>query len=276
MNRVPTLLRRLSAFAAAFLLTSFALLVVASPAHAHHAEVSGAADCDKAKGQWVVTWTVKNSQDNKDATLVRVETAPDSPVEGIETGAVVPRNLPSHNNGELQGIQRVAGTATGATLTVGLDWPSHDEKGETYTGNVALKGTCAPDTAPPPPAPVPTAAGKSECDSLTVTVSNPKGGAPVKATIKYGTQSKSIRVAAGGSDKVTFPASTTEVATVTFPELDLEIDVAYAKPENCGGGGGLPVTGAAVGGSVAAAAVLLATGGGLVVATRRRRVRFTA
>lgn len=276
MNPVSTLLRRLSAFAAAFLLTSFALLIVASPAHAHHAEVSGTADCDTVKGQWVVTWTVKNSQENKDATVVRVEATPDSTVEGIQTGSVVPRNLPSHNNGELLGTQRVAGPATGATLTVGLDWPSHDEKGETYTGTVALKGTCAPDTGPPPPTPVPTAAGKSDCDSLTVTVINPKGGAPVKAAIKYGTQSESVTVAAGASEEVTFPASTTEVATVTFPDLDLEIEVAYAKPENCGGGGGLPVTGAAVTGSIAAAAVLLSAGGGLVVATRRRRVRFTA
>jgi hypothetical protein len=272
VNHVLLSLRRLSALAAAFLLSSIALLAVAGPAHAHHAEVSGVADCDKVKGQWVITWTVNNSQENKDATLVSVVAAPDSTVEGIAVGAVVPRNLPSSNNGELQGVQRVPGATTEATLTVGLDWPAHDERGETYTGKVALKGTCAPQTAPPPG---PTAVGTSDCDSLTVTVSNPKGNAPAKATIRYGTQSKTVKVAAGGSEKVTFPASTTEVATVTFPELDLELQVTHATPENCGGGGGLPVTGAAVGGSVAAATVLLTAGGGMLVAARRRRVRFT-
>lgn len=266
MNRVLTRL------VLPLLIGAAAVLVGASPAQAHDAAVSGSSDCDTVNGQWVITWTLRNDQQTKDATLLTVVPSPDSPVEGIEVGAVVPKRLPTSNNGELRGVQRVPGTTTEATLTVGLDWPSHDEDGRTYTGRVALAGKCQPEE---PTKPAPTAVGKSDCDSLTVTVSNPKDGAPAKAAVTYGTQSEQLTVAAGESKKVTFPASTTGKATVTFPELKLEIDVAYAKPDTCGGGGGLPVTGTAVGGLVAAGAVLLAAGAGMVVATRRRRVRST-
>ena len=486
MNRVQFPLRRLADIAAAVLLGLTTVVAVASPASAHKADVVGVPVCDTVQGQWVITWIVRNSQDNKDATLQSVVTSPDTPVAGIEAGSVVPRKLPTSNNGKLQGTQRVPGATTEATLTVAPDWEDHEENGTTYTGTVRPRGTCQPtprcvsaesaeyehtfdgpkgtatvrlkgtlplcqgqsqdftlvsyfaprpefavpqyvhdsDTgsvtpeassvtldvtlpdcftqvdlifggkdeiidpldgrklygdkllgskgapgnrssgphggwnggaksctqpaaefvsdcdgsvvvnvsnkgkfaAPfvvtgedgftrtvsvepgrskpvrvPPAAagkitvtseeravasggwqrprdcPLPTVVAKSDCDNFTLTVSNPKGNVPVKATVTYGTQARDIAVAAGGSQVVKFPAGNTKAATVTFAGLDLELEAVYAKPATCGGagGGGLPVTGAAVGGSIAAATVLLAVGAGLFLAARRRRVRFT-
>jgi LPXTG-motif cell wall-anchored protein len=333
---------------AAVLIGLSAILTFANPASAHHAAVSGTASCDTAAGEWVITWTVQNSQRDKDATLLAVTASPDTPVAGIKAGSVVPRQQATAGGGQLTGVQRVPAGSTEATLTVAPDWPRNDENGKTYSGSVPLTGGCAPtrpgaefvsacdgavdvhlsntgkdaasfevtagggftetvSVAPgqsatvhvpaasagkitvtsegravasgswqrPKACAMPTVVAKSDCANLTVTIANPKGNGPVTANVAYGTQSKKLTVAPGGEESVKFPASSSEVATVTFEGLDLELE-AVATPASCGGGGGLPKTGAAVGGYVASAAGLLGIGAGLFYLARRRRIRFTA
>ncbi len=131
----------------------------------------------------------------------------------------------------------------------------------------------------PEDCPLPTVTTDADCETFTLTASNPKGGVPVKVEFTYGDKTETRTVEPGKSEKVTFPAGDDEVALVVLPELGLELEVVYA-PEGCGGGGGgeepgLPVTGAAAGGIAAGAVALLAAGAVLFVMARRRRIHFT-
>ncbi|MFD6564945.1 cell wall anchor protein [Micromonospora profundi] len=134
----------------------------------------------------------------------------------------------------------------------------------------------------PEDCPLPAVTTEADCKTFALTVTNPEGGLPVKATFAYGDKTETRTVAAGGSEKVTFKAGKAESALVTLPELDLELEAIYTPEGDCGGGGGggeepgLPVTGAAAGGIAAGAIALLIAGAVLFVIARRRRVTFTA
>ncbi|MBQ0900676.1 cell wall anchor protein [Micromonospora sp. U21] len=134
----------------------------------------------------------------------------------------------------------------------------------------------------PEDCPLPAVTTEADCKNFTLTVTNPKGGLPVKAMFTYGDKTETRTVAAGESEKVTFKASKAESALVSLPELDLEMEAVYTPEQDCGGGGaggeepGLPVTGAAAGGIAAGAVALLIAGAVLFVIARRRRVTFTA
>jgi LPXTG-motif cell wall-anchored protein len=126
---------------------------------------------------------------------------------------------------------------------------------------------------------LPTVVIKNTCDTVTVTVQNPKDVVPATAEISYGGKSKTITVAAGKSGTATFKTGTAKYATVAFPNLDVKPIKATLKALDCGGSGGgtgLPVTGAAAGSIAGGAAVLLIAGGALFFLARRRRVTFTA
>lgn len=130
-------------------------------------------------------------------------------------------------------------------------------------------------------------ASRSDCDSLTIAIENPKGNASVEATLTpKGGEAQTVTVAAGETKEVKFDATEGTVVTVTIGEDSA--DVPWEKPANCespspsptpgagGGGPALPTTGAATGTAVGIAAVLLAAGTGLFFFFRRRRIRFTA
>ncbi|GAB1642637.1 cell wall anchor protein [Krasilnikovia sp. MM14-A1259] len=126
---------------------------------------------------------------------------------------------------------------------------------------------------------LPTVVEENDCDTVAITVQNPKGVTPVTAKITYGDEVKSVTVASGTSEKTTFALGKDKHATVDFPGLDVESIKATLGKVVCGGegaGGGLPVTGAAAGTIAGGAAALLAIGGVLFFLARRRRVTFTA
>ena len=127
---------------------------------------------------------------------------------------------------------------------------------------------------------LPTVVTAGDCDTFAVGVDNSKGETPVTAEITYGDKTKKLDIPAGGEGGVEFTPGDAKSATVTFTGLDVEpVEVAYEKPQDCGGqagGGSLPVTGAAAGGIAAGAALLLLVGGVLFFLARRRRVTFTA
>ncbi|MCZ7376358.1 cell wall anchor protein [Micromonospora sp. WMMC250] len=147
-------------------------------------------------------------------------------------------------------------------------------------GKVVENGTYAWER--PEDCPLPVVTTKADCKDFALTVTNPEGGLPVKATFTYGDKNETRTVAAGKSETVTFKASKAESALVALPDLDLEMEAVYTPEGNCGGGGaggeepGLPVTGAAAGGIAAGAIALLIAGAVLFVIARRRRVTFTA
>lgn len=134
----------------------------------------------------------------------------------------------------------------------------------------------------PEDCPLPAVTTKADCKEFALTVTNPEGGLPVKATFTYGDKTETRTVAPGASETVTFKAGKSETAVVALPDLDLETEAVYTPEGNCGGGGaggeepGLPVTGAAAGGIAAGAIALLIAGAVLFVIARRRRVTFTA
>jgi hypothetical protein len=171
------------------------------------------------------------------------------------------------------GFNKSVSVAPGESETVRVPLDSAFEIRVTSEGReVATGGWERPQGCPQP-----TLVAKSDCDTLTLRVNNPKGNAPAKVNVTYGTDFRQLLIRPGESATAIFPASTAEVATAAFVGWGVGLEAVYAKPANCGGGGGgLPVTGAAVGGSVAAALLLLGVGAGLFLAARRRRIRFTA
>ncbi|MFI5491019.1 cell wall anchor protein [Actinoplanes sp. NPDC051859] len=132
---------------------------------------------------------------------------------------------------------------------------------------------------------LPTVMVKNDCETVAITVENPKGVTSAAAKVTYGTEVKDITVAAGATEKVTFKANKATFATIEFPGLNVEPVKATLEKlecENGGGGGGktdepeLPVTGPVVGSIAAGAALLLAIGGAVFFMARRRKVTFTA
>lgn len=123
----------------------------------------------------------------------------------------------------------------------------------------------------------PTLASKSDCDTLTIEVSNPAGGTPTTFTFTPAEgQTKTLDVAPGESKSVVYGGEKAKQVVVSAPGFESET-VVWKSPGNCGGeGGSLPQTGMKIGGAVAGALVLLAAGGVLFVVARRRRVTFTA
>lgn len=79
---------------------------------------------------------------------------------------------------------------------------------------------------------LPTAAAANDCTDVTVTVTNPKSNTPVSAEVAYNGSTKTVSVAAGESQNVTFPSADVSTATVKFPGTDIaELDVPVTVGE---------------------------------------------
>lgn len=149
MNR-PRVFRRAAALGAGLLVATAAVLVSATPASAHHSIVRGSYACDKVNGQWVVSWTVRNSEQDIPATIKTVSAEPGGgSLTGITVGATVPAG------GTLTGVQLVPATARWARLTVFAEWERDGKvigewKGKDATRKVWFKrDRCEKDTPPP-------------------------------------------------------------------------------------------------------------------------------
>jgi LPXTG-motif cell wall-anchored protein len=149
---------------------------------------------------------------------------------------------------------------------------SGDQK---FTGGFEQPEDCAPVEV----------ASLSDCDSLTISIENPEGNAPVEATLTpKGGEAQTVTVAPGETKEVKFEATEGTVVTLTIG--DQSGDIPWENPGDCespspapgagGGGPTLPTTGSSIGTAVGIAAVLLAAGTGLFFFFRRRRIRFTA
>lgn len=261
--------RRAAAIAASACIGAAGVLALASPASAHHPTVHGEAVCDTTTGEWVITWTVENSEDDLTGEIKQVSVTPEADLTTIVEGATLPKS----GDGPLTEQVRVGGDVTEASLSVTVHWIRNGGLiVDKDRAKVQLGGGCA--------ATAPVVDSTSDCDSLTVTVTNP-AEEPLTATVTSGEVTEELTVAPGETGEVTVDATEGTVATVTIGDQTTE--VAWQQPEDCdepqegeGGGGDLPETGVPTGLVAGAAVLLLALGGGLYLVARRRRITFTA
>jgi hypothetical protein len=201
--------------------------------------VNDASTCDE------LTVTVANPEDGAAVTVQVTTSAGDSEEFDLEPGADQLVSFPA---------------AEGLTYEVIVDGTV------VWSGEWQNPGDCEVEI------PV---AHKSDCDSLTIEITNPLEDEAIEATVTSGEVTETVTIEPGETGEVTIDAEEGTIATVTIGGESL--DIAWEEPDGCdGGGGGLPVTGAPTGIVIGAALALLAVGGGLFLLARRRRVTFTA
>ena len=271
------LTRRIGSGVASLLVGLAGALVIASPASAHHPDVDGSAVCDEQTGEWVITWTVANSETDLTGTITAVTV---DPVAGFTT-IVVGATLPVQGDGPLTEPQRVPGSTTHASLNVTVEW-LRDYRTITRDGSKKLElgGECAPPADDRQPV-----ESEFDCETLTITLTNPlKEEATFLLTPSVGDPATGS-LPAGGSTTVEFPASDGLTVEVQLADATLEQPIEITPAEwaalECDGdddgeGGGLPQTGTSTTLIAGGALSLLVLGAGLYLVARRRRITFTA
>jgi len=228
VNRFRSTVRRAAAIAGAALVGTVASLALASPASAHHPIVNGSAVCDAATGQWKVTWVVGNSETDLEGKITKVVLTPDgSTVTNIAVDAILPKS----GDGNLEGVQMLPGTATGAGLTVEAKWirPTHIVQTED-SDSITFEGTCTT-----PQEPRPSAKFASACDgSVTVTLIN---GDDATAAANFtvtgaGGFTQTQSVIPGGSKSVVVPAANAANIKVTVGDKTIA-EGGWEDPKNC-------------------------------------------
>lgn len=298
--KYTSLKRRLLAGAAATAIGVIGAVALASPASAHHTGVSGEAVCDEATGDWVITWTVTNSEVDIPGTFTSVVVDPEADLSPVAVGEELPI-------GGITAEQRVSADTPSASLEVSVVWHrKRFDPTDTKRGEVTLGGECAPPASPSPepspePSPSPSeppmqeeesgfAEAQFNCEIFSLTLTNegeedltvlvvPSVGDTLEVTIPGN----------GTSEAIEFPASEGLTVDVQIEEGEsaleegpLEItseDWAELGCEDGQGGeddGDLPVTGTSTPLIAGGAVALLALGAGLFLVARRRRIRFTA
>ncbi|MGW0503667.1 cell wall anchor protein [Micromonospora sp. NPDC003241] len=154
MIRPKLSLRRPLAVLAAALIGSTGAVALASPASAHHTTISATVACDQRSGERVITWKVVNSERRKTATITNVTANPATTVvlapEGADAAELKGTAIPKA--GFVEGVQRVPGDTTSATLTVDAAWfqegDSRRNKAPRSSDSKTIKldadGACAP------------------------------------------------------------------------------------------------------------------------------------
>lgn len=282
------LTRRLVAGAAGLALGVAGTLALASPASAHHPTVDGNAVCDEATGEWVITWTVANSEHDLTGTLSAVTVTPEATLTTIVVGAT----LPVSGDGPLQEEQRVPGDTTAASLTVEGTWIRDGNKiVKSADKSLELGGECAPGEEPPEDEEL--GEFSFDCETLKITFTNPTEEELTVAFVPSTGDAVELAVAPGETGEAEFTASEglSVAVQINGEDVELEEPIEITSEEwaelNCdeddgGAGGGdddepaLPLTGSSTTLIAGGALALLALGGGMYLVARRRRVTFTA
>jgi LPXTG-motif cell wall-anchored protein len=173
VHRMPrglrgALRRGIAATAVTGLVTLGAAAFTAAPANAWTGSVTGAAEC--SDGNWVVAWTVKNSEKVPAALAYKGKT----PADKVDIAPAVPAG------GEVTGGQTLPGKTTGAVeATFTLTWPDAGKPpvSEDFKGTVTLPSKpCVKDVTR---APKPSAHIKLDCDTFKIFLKN-EGTAPAR------------------------------------------------------------------------------------------------
>jgi hypothetical protein len=273
----PRIGRRILAVAASVSIGIVGALSLASPASAHHTNISGTTECaDPVTGEWVVTWTVTSwATSYGQATKYKITSLQTTPDDTNVAG--IPLNTYRDMDQAFVGEQVLPAEADFAQIEVSAKWNNNNTKTNT-SPKVHRPEPCEEEQ----PSPV-TVSDEATCDELLVTVDNTAGDKTIAALITTSAgQEEKADVEAGGSWTVSFTPDdgfTYEVAIDGQPFGQ----GGWTEPEDCdepdGGGGGdeeLPVTGAQSALIAGGALLLLTAGGAMYVMARRRRIRFIA
>ncbi|MGN9777820.1 PVV-CTERM domain-containing choice-of-anchor G protein [Micromonospora sp. H33] len=174
MNRLHPALRRATAVAAGALLGLTGVAVLATPASAHHSNISGIACETSEEGVYRVQWTVENSEGDLAGTITEVWTPSDTYVVGIPVG----RELPKSTDGKVVGVQY---TAKGAALELKItaEWTRDGRlHRNTATGTAEVDETCTAE----PPAQTPTPSPDVTTPTPTPEVTTPTPTTPAPTT----------------------------------------------------------------------------------------------
>ncbi|RKE10542.1 LPXTG cell wall anchor domain-containing protein [Catellatospora citrea] len=131
-------------------------VALATPAQAHHTEISGVAEC-RTDGQYLIRWTVLNGNwDGRHAQITGVKADPSTPVDGLLNKAISANTDGDGPAGTIAGTQLVPGSTKSAALTIDAVWFDPDEQNpkpvhaNTDRGSARLAdgspltGSCAP------------------------------------------------------------------------------------------------------------------------------------
>ncbi|WP_026274944.1 hypothetical protein [Salinispora tropica] len=255
MNRLHALFRRASAIAAGTLLGLTGVAIFATPASAHHSNVTGKADCDTATGEWVVEWEIKNYAPKGVKKYKLVEVVAKTWVGGKATDVTIPgitvtdgKKYPHSVKDVLTATQRMDGNVTKASLAVRAEWENGFVEDKLRPVKVRFCGTCkAPKPTPTPSAsepptptptaPKPTASIVADCEGITtVTLNNADDAtAPAKFTVEGSDDfTKKVKVKPGKSASVEVPAE--QAATIKVTVQGIEEPLFNDAPEpadNC-------------------------------------------
>ncbi|WP_127497344.1 cell wall anchor protein [Actinoplanes solisilvae] len=236
MNLLKSKLRRTTAVVAGAILGLGGVAFLASPASAHHSELKGTAVCDTASGDWVVTWSVNtvvppgvNSWGLREVTAG--PSALEPATDEFKLATSERGQFPYSVKETVKGIQKVKASEPKATLAVKAAWNNGHKETKPITGEVVFEGKCAPD------APKPTAQLASNCEGVTVTLSN---GAEATADAKFTVKgdngfTESVVVKKGEDSKtVTVPGKDAGKIVVTEGKSETPLLVGkWEKPEEC-------------------------------------------
>ncbi|WP_027658858.1 hypothetical protein [Salinispora fenicalii] len=220
MNRLHALFRRASAVAAGTLLGLTGVAILASPASAHHSNVTGTAKCDAATGEWVVTWNIKSASTPKKVKKFKLaEVVAKTYVGRKATEVTIPDltvtdgdKYPHSVKKTLTATQRVSGDVTKASLAVRVEWDNGFAEDRLRPVKVKFCGTCKAPTPTPtpsasePPTPTPT---PSTSEPPTPTPGAPKPTASIQADCEG-----IAHVALNNADDATAPAKFTVEANL--------------------------------------------------------------
>jgi LPXTG-motif cell wall-anchored protein len=150
LQRFTPSARRLLTFSGAAFTGIVASAMLAAPAMATHATVSGDSACEK-NGTYTITWKVTSDYPDVELTITDVKVTPDTPLTPALEGKKI-----KGEPGSVTVTQTVPGDTTKAELSFHPVW-GNKHKVDRYSGTVRLKGKCKPEPTPsesseaPPP-----------------------------------------------------------------------------------------------------------------------------
>ena len=239
MKLLKSKLRRTTAVVAGAIIGLGGVAFFASPASAHHSNVSGKAVCDTTTGEWTVNWsvdTVDYPESVKKFGLNLVEATPNALEPATDHAQQIEQSAkgdyPYTASATITGVQKVPGNARKATLTVQATWDNTYTETTPQKGTVVFDGKCGPVRTPKPSAQL-----ASDCDGVTVTLANGEGAtADARFTIKGSEGYKKNFVVQKGGDAlpVTIPAKNAASIVVTARGSDQPIlEGKWEQPKDC-------------------------------------------
>ncbi len=260
MKRFRPSLRRVLSFAAAALAGAAASLFIATPALAHNVNTKGVAVCDPAGG-WTVTWTVASGGSWKPYyKILTASSTPSSGPIGGELGSLATAYKAVDKT--FTGTEHFAASVSSATLTATALFSTS----ATTDANPVNAGTLTKiQVARPTCDPAANVAFASNCDSVTVTLDNLQGSAPVTFNVK------GIEKPVNGGQKVDVSVSGDAPVVVKLAGHE-DWTYTWAPAAACQPPS-LPVTGSSLTSPLGLGAVLLAAGASVIALVYRLRRR---